>query len=42
MTTTQILSTALSTLQSMGLLPYIQAFIVVSLVGGFIAVIFRR
>lgn len=36
-----ILATALSTLESMGLMPYIQAMVVVSLVGGFLAVVFR-
>lgn len=38
----EALGMALSTLESMGLLVYIKAMVVVALVGGFIAVIFGR
>lgn len=37
----EILSTALSLLSSLGILPFISAMLVIALVGGFIAVIFR-
>lgn len=36
------LSLALSTLQSLGLMPYIQASIIIMLVGGFLAIVFNR
>lgn len=38
----EALGLALSTLESMGLMPYITAMIVISLVGGFIAIIFKN
>lgn len=38
----EILSTALSLLQSLGIMPYITAMMVIAVVGGFIAVVFNR
>ncbi len=38
----EILSLALSTLQSLGIMPYITAMLVIALVGGFISVIFSK
>jgi len=38
----EALALALSTLQSMGVMPYITAMLVIALVGGFIAVVFNR
>ena len=38
----EVLGLALSTMQSMGILPYVTAMLVIALVGGFISVIFRR
>lgn len=37
-----ILALALSTLQSMGIMPYITAMLVIALVGGFITIVFNR
>lgn len=41
-TMNEILSTALSLLQSLGIMPYITAMLVISVVGGFIAIVFNR
>ena len=38
----EALALALSTIETMGLMPYITAMVVVSLVGGFISVMFNR
>lgn len=38
----EILGQVTSLLNTLGLLPYVQAMIVIALVGGFIAVVFRK
>ncbi len=38
----QALALALSTMQSMGIMPYVTAMLVIALVGGFIAIVFNR
>lgn len=37
-----IMSLALSTLQSLGIMPYISAALIIALVGGFISVMFSK
>lgn len=37
----EILALALSTMQSLGIMPYVTAMLVIALVGGFIAVVFN-
>ena len=38
----EILALALSTMQSLGIMPYITAMLVIALVGGFISMVFGR